>query len=132
MLIAYVCIIDSINFCFWPLDKFEYEQLIGVWNNKLNNDIEVFSPERLSKMTEEELREIYSDLEDLPLADERARLIRELGQVVLDSFDGKFETLLAAAGGSAAKLVDILVSKITGFRDEATFNGRQCFFYKRA
>lgn len=83
-------------------------------------------------MTEEELREIYSGLEDLPLADERARLIRELGQVVLDSFDGKFESLLASAEGSSAKLVDILVKNITGFRDEATFKGRQCFFYKRA
>ena len=28
-LVAYICVIDSLNFCFWPSPGFEYEHLAG-------------------------------------------------------------------------------------------------------
>ena len=54
--VAFVCIIDSINFCFWPLDGFEYEHLIYPFKSEINNETsKIFSPEFLSTITSDEL-----------------------------------------------------------------------------
>ena len=40
--------------------------------------------------------------------------------------------MVRAAHGSASELVRLLTAHFPGFRDQAIYNGRQAFFYKRA
>jgi hypothetical protein len=64
--------------------------------------------------------------------EERRRNLQELGRVLLDKYSGKASKLVATAGGSAIKLVDILGRDLSSFRDQATYQGQQVYFYKRA
>jgi len=56
---------------------------------------------------------------------------RDLGRLVLEQYDGRFVALVAAAAGSAEKLVGIL-SQMPMFLDVAQYRGRRVPFFKRA
>ena len=70
----------------------------------------------------------------LPLEDERARLLREIGQGLINHFGGSAARLINAANGRADVLVDLVVRIFGGFRDVAIDprDGSQVFLYKRA
>ena len=75
--------LDSLNFCFWPLEGFEYEHLAGsVKNYLLKFENEGKCLESMMKMNEKELVEILFKGADVPQADERARIIREMSTIV--------------------------------------------------
>ena len=60
-LIAFVCIIDSINFCFWPSEEmFEYDELIDPWRKAIKDTgSNVFSASFLSEITDANLENLY-------------------------------------------------------------------------
>ena len=60
-----------------------------------------------------------------------ARAWRELGRFLLDRFDGDFVSLVAAAGGSAERLVAIL-RQMPCFDDVAVYEDRPVPLFKRA
>jgi hypothetical protein len=60
-----------------------------------------------------------------------ARSHNDLGRFLLDRFDGSFDSLVAAADGSAARLVEMLV-EMPMYRDVALYGGRAVPFLKRA
>jgi hypothetical protein len=60
-----------------------------------------------------------------------AGALNDLGNYVLGRFGGSYTSLLAAAGGSAERLVTILRG-MPAFDDVATYDGRTIPFFKRA
>ena len=72
------------NFCFWPNNpagEFEYEHMTGNLDKVFCSDPEFFTPARLAVVTEQEIREkVFNGNELFALVDERARLVREIGQ----------------------------------------------------
>jgi len=66
-----------------------------------------------------------------PLMEDFARSLRDVGARLLAEFDGRFEHVVDAAGGSALALADRLASW-DAFADESTYEGRRVPFYKRA
>jgi hypothetical protein len=60
-----------------------------------------------------------------------ARALNDLGRFLADGYAGRFEGPLEAAGGSAARLVEILAS-MPLYRDVARYGGFDVPFYKRA
>ena len=60
-----------------------------------------------------------------------AAVLNALGAHLLAHYDGRPERLIAAAGGSAARLTALLAALPT-FRDVAEYRGRRVPFYKRA
>lgn len=48
-------------------------------------------------------------------------VLLQVGNVLLRNFDGEAANLVAAADGSAAKLVDLVVESFPGFRDSAPY-----------
>jgi len=146
-LAQYVLVLDALNFCFWPLKGYEYEHLACSLKLAFEADPNVFSAESLSQMTAERISEILQPPKHLPLvgedkpcdrvltiplAETRARLLREVGTVLARDFGGKAANLLRAAQGSAENLVRLVVAHFPGFRDHAQYAGDQVFFYKRA
>jgi hypothetical protein len=63
--------------------------------------------------------------------EERARLLRELGDCLL-RHGGSALALLERAGRSAPRLAQLLADELPGFRDTCIWRGRQVCFYKRA
>lgn len=60
-----------------------------------------------------------------------ARALRDLGALLLARHGGRFESLVEAAGGSAARLVAIL-AEMPFYRDVARYDGLDVPLYKRA
>ena len=88
--------------------------------------------EKLAKISEKALIEqIFSGVE-VPLAKERARLVREVCSTVLKRFNGSFVNVIKQANRSAVKLLDILTSHFPNFQDHQISHGHQIFFYNRA
>lgn len=101
-LIAYVCVVDSLNFCFWPLEKeyikepinFEYDDYVKNLNKIFEEDINFFSPEQLINLKIDDLKlKVFSNL-NFPLLDERLRSLKELGYFIKYFHNGKFENFI--------------------------------------
>ena len=142
-LAQYLLVVDSLNFCFWPEPGLEYAALARGIAAALGRDPEALSAPRLSLSTPEDVRGWLREGRALtgagpgsddviPFADERARLVREVGAVLGAEFEGETARLVSLAGGSAARLVSLVAMHFPGFRDHAVYAGRQVFLYKRA
>lgn len=112
----------------------EYEHIAVGLKRALERDRKCLDPSRLVAMDGPLLREMIKWPRTLPLENERARLLREIGLGLMRHWNGKVTNLIEASSNDAANLVDLVVQTFPGFRD-ATIDprdGRQVFFYKRA
>lgn len=67
-----------------------------------------------------------------PLINERIKCLHEVGNILLQEFDGSFENVVKKAENSATKLLDIVVNNFKCFKDEAVYKGYEVALYKRA
>ncbi len=70
-------------------------------------------------MNEEDLEKMLGG--QLPDMQERARLVREVGGSISSTWSCNVSNMIAAAGGSACKLVDLVTSSFAGFRDSCIY-----------
>lgn len=117
---------DAMNFCFWPNNpsgEFEYEHMTRNLEKILDSEPEFFTPARLATVTEAEIRQrVFAGNTKFALVDERARLVREVGQRLLErqmNFEG-----FVRANLSCTKLVKAIIDTFEGFRDQAIYKGR--------
>lgn len=147
--LRFILVLDSLNFCFWPLPKYEYQHLGLGLKHTLQTDEKAFNPLNLMKLNKTTLTKWLLckfenkdkdgndqdiDTINIPLIEERTRLLNETGRIIHYQFNDKVENLLKSANGSAVKLVEIMSKKFRGFADHCIcpWNGKQIFFYKRA
>ncbi|PRQ48161.1 uncharacterized protein LOC133721724 [Rosa rugosa] len=130
--VQYLFVLDALNFCFWPDEDLNYDNLAAGLKEALLNDKSAFDADRLQKYTGPELRELLKWPRPLPLEDERVRLLHEVGFELERSFDGKASNLVESCGKSAVKLVAMVTRHFPGFRDHSVYKGHQVFLYKRA
>ena len=127
--LLYLFTLDSLNFCFWPLEGFEYEHLAGSVKTYIEKGGAI---DKLSKITEQELvSEIFSGV-NVPLADERARILREMAGVIINRFHSSITSIIAKANNSAVELLNILTENFPNFQDHSIYKGHQIHFYKRS
>ena len=74
---------------------------------------------RWSGLSEGDLVEVLGG--QLPDMQERARLVREVGGSISGTWGGSVSDMIAAAGGSACRLVDLVTSSFAGFRDTCIY-----------
>jgi hypothetical protein len=93
------------------------------------------APDSLARLTAEDCAAIFGqDLANQPireLMEYFATALRDLGAYLIEQFGGRFTNLVAAAGGSAEQLAQLLTA-MPYFRDVATYDGLAVPFYKRA
>jgi hypothetical protein len=68
----------------------------------------------------------------IPLVGDRLTCLREVGQVLLDKYDGQFVNVIKRASGSAAHLAALVAHEFPSFNDVASYGGSEVYFYKRA
>ncbi|KAG0031099.1 hypothetical protein BGZ81_001766 [Podila clonocystis] len=114
-----------------------YWSMVAAVNRALREGIPITTPEFFAseeKLPDSEIERIFrSDTkEQIPLLKERIRILREAGKVLVEKFDGNFANCIVQADGSALKLVQIITSNFSSFKDEAEFCGRKVQIFKRA
>jgi hypothetical protein len=75
----YLLAVDALNFCFWPDGELEYEHLAGGLRAALLQDPAALDAQRLATVDGPALRRLLRWPRPLPLEEERARLLREVG-----------------------------------------------------
>ncbi len=93
------------------------------------------SAEELTQFSAENCAGIFDQDLEHPVTRELMRLfataLNDLGAYLLERFEGSFLGLVQAAGGSAERLVELLI-EMPYFNDVASYNGLDVPFYKRA
>jgi hypothetical protein len=143
--VAYLLVLDSLNFCFWPKkgkEKWEieyasewfsgYAGLALALKKAMELSIPLTDARYLSGLSYHDLEHILDGRGNLQLMDQRLSILRELGAYLLKNYAGKAHGLVEATGHSAAKLARFMAEKLSSFRDVAEYSGYKVFFYKRA
>lgn len=147
--VNWMLLLDALNFCFWGAKgqerwRIEYqgEVLNGYWAEAaaLRRAVEegrpVWDARYLSNIDAEELAAIFrglsADTPEIPLFGERLRIAREVGQVLLERFNGQFSHLVEQVQQSGVELALALADHFSSFRDVATYNSQEVRFLKRA
>ncbi|KPJ00316.1 UPF0553 protein C9orf64-like [Papilio xuthus] len=141
--VDWVFVTDALNFCFWSKNKEKqwvvdgftgYFALEAALNRAIKNGVDITNPEFYSKITKEQLLDIMKGDTDviIPLFEQRISVLHEIGSILIEKFNGTFETCVKEANKSAIKLLEIVVDNFPCFRDEAMYNGQAVSFYKRA
>ena len=73
----YIFVMDSLNFCFWPVVGLEYDTLALALKNVLEKDENVFNADRLCNMTEDILQSWFP-IHQIPLLTERTLRLKEV------------------------------------------------------
>lgn len=142
---AYLLAVDTINFCFWPPpgeEKWEvshegkrysgYYGLSVSLKKAIESGIPLTDASFLASLTLEGLEGLLAGTGVLQLMEERLRNLQETGTVLLKKYNGRASALVSAAEGSAIRLVELLAEDFPSFRDEASYQGQEVYFYKRA
>ena len=142
--VAYILVLDTINFCFWPPPgekRWEVEvhgRLASGYNGlalalrqALESGVPLTDAGFLAGLTEKRLRAVLGGKGALQLMAERARALRELGGVLARDYQGKACRLVESTRGWAVSLARLLARKLPSFQDTAVYRERAIYFYKR-
>lgn len=142
-----ILVVDAINYCFWgnPHAHYEYEDVAkyikeiaardecsdqGGGTAIIDNSLYALEPQQLAQVT---LSNVKDYCLPLPLMEERANCLKQLGQTLLTEFDGKAWNLIGRANGQAPALVQLIMDKFSYFRDITIHaDGSSTYFLKRA
>ena len=90
-----------------------------------------FSAEVLANLSLDELTSWFPGV-SIPLIDERLERLHEIGQGLLDGYDGHAVNMVKASNNSCVKLVELILKSFPGFRDTTIYEGKLIHLYKRA
>ncbi|HPD61197.1 MAG TPA: queuosine salvage family protein [Thermodesulfobacteriota bacterium] len=143
--VAYLLVLDSINFCFWPAPgnpkwevEYQSEKLSGYFalaaalKKALESGVPLTHASYLAELSLSEFRKILGGKGNLQLLQSRVQNLNELGRVLLRAYNGKAYNLVEAAAQSALKLVRLVAGALSSFQDTAAYHGKKVLFYKRA
>jgi hypothetical protein len=147
--IDFVMVCASIDFAFTDFTsrtKFEVEHDGHVWSDSdalfvcvgraIARGDDLCEGARLRTITAQDLSTIFAGNIAMPMAEERAAILRDIGATLVERYDGRFRNVIAAAsprlydGGEG--LIDRLVQDFPRFRDVSPYDGRTVAFYKLA
>ncbi|MEJ2723381.1 MAG: queuosine salvage family protein [Deltaproteobacteria bacterium] len=143
--VAYLLVLDTLNFCFWPASGKRiweipyksgwvsgYYALALSLKRAFETGTPLAEPEYMVSLTLDGLKEVLGGRGELQLLKSRLQILRELGKVLLERFDGKAFKIVKCAHGSAVALARLLAESLSSFRDVAKYWGEKVYFYKRA
>ncbi|RIK66700.1 MAG: hypothetical protein DCC65_09170 [Planctomycetota bacterium] len=137
-----VLLIDALNFCFWSSDplRFEwrgrtYERFNAMFVSLLlaaRYEPGWYDPRFWLEVPADEIRQVLGGKGELLLMDEREKIIRETGRILVDRFDGQFMFAIESVANRAWPLAVLLMTEFDSFRDVANYRGKIVYFMKRA
>lgn len=136
--VQYLFVLDSLNFCFWPEPRWRYRghdgyiALATALKDAVARADQLGDAAFLAQLDRATLQGILNGENEIPLLDERVRILREVGTVLQQKYEGQAARLVEQAGRSVVRLVELMAWDFSSFRDEAVYRERTVYFYKRA
>lgn len=141
--IDYRFLVDSQAFCFWGYPNkwtisYKNMKLDGWWAmlasiRKAREDgLPIFDGEWLANLSLKEVRRLFDGEPEIPLLNERWQILRGIGRVLVEKYDGRFYNFLSLGEITAIDLVEKIVNVFPGFDDVHEYKGRKVYFYKKA
>lgn len=138
-------VLDVLNHCFWPdvgshpwTVDYNGESYSGYWGlaaslkKAMEKGVPVIAAGYLASISEDDAHGIFHGRGVIPMLGERVANLREAGRVLLSRWSGRIIHLLDAAHRNVLELVPLIVNSFPSFRDEALYEGRRVYFWKRA
>ena len=145
--INWVFFADTLNFSFWNNDldaQYEvtykgekytgYLAMCAAINRALDQGIPLTSPAFFTTLDVDGLGQLLigDDGIPIPMLQERAACLNEVGHVLEKNWSGSFSEMLQASKNSAPDLLQLILDNFPCFRDGGSFEGTKVSFHKRA
>jgi Queuosine salvage protein len=149
-IVDFVLVATSINFAFTDFETRQRWEVVDggrvyadadglhfCLHRALGAGVPVLDGAWLREVSADDLREILrGGNAELQLLDERARILREVGETLVERYDGRFSNVLAAASprlyDDGNGFLELLVRDFPRFDDTAEYGGRTVRFWKLA
>lgn len=139
----WIFVLDTLNFSFWTdtgADKWKVNGETGYFafcaavQRAIDEGKPMWDPKYYSQITQKEAKVIFQgdDEVSIPLIEDRVKNLQQAGKILLDKYQGTFAKCIESCGGSAKKLLKLIVDEFESYRDEADYEGRRISIYKRA
>lgn len=135
-IVNFLLIFESIDFSFWGNPKWE----IKIDNTVLDGSIALMycllkyikkNGTDLSNLSEEEFAILLKGNTEIPLLNERYKIIKELSKIVKEKMNGNFYGYIKEINIDK-KLFEVIIENFPNFKDERIYNNKKIYFYKLA
>jgi hypothetical protein len=138
----WLLVLDALNFSFWgePRWRVEYRgellngytALAAALTRAVEEGVPITDASYLATITADQLGHVLRGEGTIPMLDRRLENLHEVGDLLLSRYDGSFGRAIESCGGSAVRLVRLLVNELLSFDDIADHSGAEVRIYKRA
>ncbi len=111
----------------------------GMWaalKRAYDNSIPILDGNYLKNVSEDDVKKLFAGENEIPMLAERHLILREVGDVLSQNYDGHFHNLISASDGKlfykGKGLVERLTRDFPSFNDSASYQGLTARFDKRA
>lgn len=139
---------SMMGFCFWSLpgqpkwaietsDGEKVDGWYGVcaaFQRAYEEGVPVADAKFLMNASKQDVQNVFRSATpaQIPLLEERVRILNENARVLQEHFDGQAVNLLSAASHDAVKLFEMLVKYFSSYRDIGKYKGQEVVFLKIA
>ncbi|MCX6809239.1 MAG: queuosine salvage family protein [Candidatus Berkelbacteria bacterium] len=138
----FLFVFDALSFSYWGEPKWTVEHKSkkhdGAWGMilALGRGIEEGVPltnfEYCANIGKNGFAHILRGNIEIPLFEKRYKIIKEIGTVMKEKFNGKASNLIEEASGNGQTLLNLIVKNFPSFRDVTKYKAKNIYFYKRA
>ncbi len=146
--VNWLLLLDALNFCFWaekgqPRWQIEYkgELLNGYWaeaaalTRAVEEGMKLWDATYLCNISSDDVAHIFRGVPNsppIPLFEQRLLNAREVGQILLEQYEGQFSHAVEQVEGDSVKLALLLATHFSSFNDVALYRKHEVRFLKRA
>lgn len=136
-IINFLLIYESIDFSFWGNPKWSIETTSGKLDGSiallyaLLNYLKKEKTTDFSNISKEKFSNILKGTPEIPLLEERFKIIKEVSTIVNKKMQGNFYQYIKNIT-SDKELFEIIINSFPSFKDERTYNNKTIYFYKLA
>jgi len=138
----FLFLFNSLSFSYWGEPKWTVEDqgkkfggswgLVKALDKGIKNGFNLLDFDYCSKISREDFLKIFHGNVEIPLLEERWNILRELGMVMVEKFQGRAANLVSEANGDALKFLDLILENFPSFQDVSIYNDQEVYFQKRA